>query len=111
MSTNPPSEPSLSEDLVLPTEPQSVWAYWRERALYWSPVFALMVLFAQIAFLGLRPALAEERRMDIAERGMQERLEVAERNFSELEAQLAMRKDPIFHERLRRLRIHPPTAQ
>jgi hypothetical protein len=89
MSTDPSTEAQatspLREDLVLPPAQQSVWAYWRERALYWSPVFALMVLFAQIAFLGLRPALAEERRMDIAERGMQERL--------------------------RRLRIHPPTAQ
>ncbi len=108
--TENPQEP-LTETLVLPSEPKRPLQQLGERLLYWAPVFALMVLFAQIAFLGVRPALAERQRMDVAERGMQERLQVAEANFQEVEAQLSVRKDPIFQERLRRLRLHPPTAQ
>lgn len=111
MSPTEPVKETLSEDLVLPTTQPSPMRHLAQRLLYWSPVFALMVLFAQIAFLGVRPALAESARMDIAERGMRERLAVAERNHGEIGAQMEMRKDPIFQERLRRLRIHPPTAR
>ncbi len=111
MSPNETTHEPLSETLVLPEERHGALRRVAHRLLYWSPVFALMVLFAQIAFLGVRPALVEQQRMDVAERGMQQRLSVATKHFSEIEAQIAMRKDPIFQERLRRLRIHPPTAQ
>jgi hypothetical protein len=111
MSPTETTQEPLCETLLLPSEQESLLQQLCERLLYWAPVFALMVLFAQIAFLGVRPALAEKQRMDVAERGMQERLQVAEATFQEVEAQLSVRKDPIFQERLRRLRLHPPTAQ
>src|SRR5690606_34216019 len=40
--------------------------YLGARLVYWTPVFAALALFAQIAFLGLRPALSEARRLAAA---------------------------------------------
>lgn len=81
---------------------------WPERALYWLPVFVLMVLFAEFAFLGLRPALAEGRRLDVAEAALADRLAEAQHKQQTLALQIAARRDPIYAERLRRLRTHPP---
>ncbi len=77
------------------------------RLRYWSPVFALMLLFGEIAFLGLRPALAESRRLDVAEPAVQERLARAEEAKATLELQLRARADPVYQERLRRQRLYP----
>jgi len=69
-----------------------------------------MVLFAQVAFRGLRPALGERRRLaEAAERldGRHARdLELSER----LSASLRARADPIFLERRRRQRLHQPPS-
>ena len=81
------------------------------RALYWTPVFVLMLLFGEIAFLGLRPALAEKRRLDVAETLVAERLAVAQDKHADVQLQLGARRDPIYAERLRRLRIHPPAGR
>ena len=77
------------------------------RLRYWLPVLALMLLFAEIAFLGLRPALAESRRLDAAEPAVIERLARAQEARATLEMQLRARADPIYQERLRRLRLYP----
>jgi len=77
------------------------------RLRYWLPVLALMLLFAEIAFLGLRPALAESRRLDAAEPAVVERLARAQEARATLELQLRARADPIYQERLRRLRLYP----
>jgi hypothetical protein len=77
------------------------------RLRYWSPVLALMLLFGEIAFLGLRPALAESRRLDVAAPAVAERLARAEEAHERIELQLRARRDPIYQERLRRLRLYP----
>ncbi len=89
---------------------RALLAHLRARALYWSPVFVLMVLFGEIAFLGLRPALAEKRRLDVAEVAVAERLASAQDKRAAVDLQLRARTDPIYQERLRRLRIHPPVG-
>jgi hypothetical protein len=77
------------------------------RLRYWSPVFALMLLFGEIAFLGLRPALAESRRLDVSEPAVEERLLRAQESRASIELQLRARRDPVYQERLRRLRLFP----
>ena len=77
------------------------------RLRYWSPVFALMLLFGEISFLGLRPALAESRRLDESEPAVRERLERAQEANASIELQLRARADPVYQERLRRLRMFP----
>lgn len=77
------------------------------RLRYWSPVLVLMLLFGEIAFLGLRPALAESRRLDASEPAVRERLERAQEANAAIELQLRARADPIYQERLRRLRMFP----
>ena len=75
------------------------------RLFYWSPVLVCMVLFAQVAFLGLRPALAERRRLSEAEVMLEARRarDLALRDQATLG--LRVRGDPIFLERQRRLRL------
>ena len=77
------------------------------RLRYWSPVFALMLLFGEISFLGLRPALAESRRLDESEPAVRERLARAQEASAAIELQLRARADPVYQERLRRLRLFP----
>jgi hypothetical protein len=77
------------------------------RLQYWLPVFALMLLFGEIAFLGLRPAQAESRRLDAAEPAVEERLARAREARATLDLQLRARADPVYQERLRRLRLYP----
>jgi len=77
------------------------------RLRYWLPVLALMLLFGETAFLGLRPALTESRRLDAAEPAVVERLARAQEARATLELQLRARTDPIYQERLRRLRLYP----
>src|SRR6185369_4890174 len=81
------------------------------RLLYWLPVFVFMILFGQIAFLGLRPALCERRRLAAAEVAMNERLATDLVLRDTISANLRARRDPIFVERQRRLRQLPPDAR
>lgn len=75
------------------------------RFFYWSPVFVCMVLFAQVSFLGLRPAISERRRLAEAQAMLQARQarDLALRDQATLG--LRVRADPIFLERQRRLRL------
>ena len=81
------------------------------RLIYWSPVLVCMVLFAQVSFLGLRPALCERRRLADSQRMLETRhaRDLALRDQATLS--LRVRADPIFLERQRRSRwIGPPSA-
>ena len=82
-----------------------------KRLRYWAPVFALMLLFGEIAFLGLRPALAESRRLDVSEPAVDERLDRAQEALSTIELQQKARKDPVYQERLRRARQYPAVGR
>ena len=81
------------------------------RLLYWSPVLVCMVLFAQVSFLGLRPALCERKRLAESETMLEARhaRDLAVRDQATLS--LRVRADPIFLERQRRSRwIGQPPA-
>ena len=74
------------------------------RLLYWLPVFAALVLFAQVAFLGLRPAMREAGRLADASDMLEARWSHDRSFYDAYELQLAVRRDPIFRERQARLR-------
>jgi hypothetical protein len=74
------------------------------RSAYWGPVLVVVVLFAQISFLGLRPALCESQRLSEAEQVLLARHADATATNHAIAAQLGARADPIFIERQRRLR-------
>lgn len=73
------------------------------RIAYWTPVFAALGLFAQVSFLGLRPALSEGRRLADASDVLQARWETDLGLYDAYELQVRVRQDPVFRERQRRM--------
>ena len=82
---------------------RGVWGH----ILYWAPVWAALVLLAQVGLAGLRPALAESRRLDRVEERIETRHEAVLAHRSRLEGMLRARHDPIFLERERRALLDP----
>lgn len=82
--------------------------YLGARLVYWTPVFAALALFAQVAFLGLRPAISEARRLAAASDVLEARWARDRGLYDAYELQLRVRQDPIFLERQRRLRRAAP---
>lgn len=78
------------------------------RVAYWSPVGICMVLFAQVAFRGLRPAWCERGRLIEAEAMLDARHARDLALRAEIQRSLRARNDPIFLERQRRMRLHAP---
>ncbi len=78
------------------------------RLAYWTPVLASLALFAQVAFLGLRPAISEARRLAAASDMLEARWSHDRGVYDAYELQLRVRQDPIFVERQRRLRCAVP---
>ena len=73
------------------------------------PVLAPLVLFGQIAFLGLRPAICESARLADARVALEQRFREDVSQHDELVQALRARCDPMYLERQRRwLRIAPP---
>jgi hypothetical protein len=102
MSTTP--EPSLPFDAPPPRpSARALSGLVVSRTLYWAPVWVPMIVLAQVALGGLRPALAESRRLESEERRMDERLEREKVEAAQLEAALRAQNDPIYLERERRL--------
>jgi len=75
-----------------------------KRVAYWAPVWIPMVLFAHVAWRGLRPALAEAERLDDAAAVLAVREEAARSESALVKAHLDARHDEIYLERQRRLR-------
>lgn len=76
------------------------------RVAYWLPVIAALILFAQVSFLGLRPALAEAGRLADAEGVLSARHARAVALNREIQLQLVARQDPLYRERQRRARTN-----
>ena len=74
---------------------------------HWAPVWAPLVLGAQILFLGLLPARAESRRLRAAEQSVHARVEALEAEERELVLQERMLGDEIYQERVRRSLVDP----
>lgn len=79
------------------------------RALvYWLPVIVALCVFAQVAVLGLRPALLEERRLADATGTLVGRYDESVEESARLSRLLRAQKDPVLLERERRaLRVDP----
>lgn len=80
------------------------------RIAYWTPVLAVLVLFALVSFRGLRPALSEASRLAAAEEVLTARHARAVEKNHAIQLQLAARQDPVFRERQRRLRTIQPAT-
>ena len=72
--------------------------------VYWSPVWAVLILFAQVALLGLRPALAERDRLARERERLVERTDVRRGEHEHLLAQARALDDAMYRERVRRAR-------
>ena len=70
-----------------------------KRVAYWAPV-----LFAHVAWRGLRPSLSEAERLDDAAAVLAVREEAARSESALVKAHLDARHDEIYLERQRRLR-------
>ncbi|MBL8859990.1 MAG: hypothetical protein JNL28_15890 [Planctomycetes bacterium] len=107
LDQTPPTAPVVTEEA---RDTRSRLHAFAARVGYWLPVFAVVVLFAQISFLGLRPALSEAKRLAAAEAVLTARHARACQENREIQLQLAARQDPVFLERQRRLRTIQPVV-
>lgn len=108
-----PSTNDAVVDVTAATAPEPARVALRRlgaRLAYWTPVFAALALFAQIAFLGLRPAISEARRLADASDVLEARWAHDRGLYDAYELQLRVRNDPIFRERQRRLRCTVPAS-
>ena len=80
------------------------------RVRFWAPVWVPLIVFAQIALLGLRPALAEKQRVDTAHEELVDTERVLAERAEELELELRAERDPIYRERVRRAQRDPATG-
>lgn len=72
--------------------------------LYWSPLALALALLAQVALLGLRPALEERARLDGEADIVRSRHASAAAAFHETSAEVLAWDDPVYRERMRRQR-------
>lgn len=72
------------------------------RAVSWSPVWVPALLFWQVSIGGLRPALAEQRRLEQERPAVEERHDATTEAFEEMSAERRAWEDPVYRERVRR---------
>ena len=72
--------------------------------LRWLPVLALLAAFAQVAWLGLRPARHEAMRLARAEGVVRAREDRLAEHSGRLVRELRALADPVFHARVERAR-------
>ena len=77
------------------------------RVRFWAPVWVPLLVFAQIALLGLRPALAEQQRLDAAEDELLDSERTLAERAGRLEFELRAERDPVYRERIRRAEREP----
>ncbi len=76
-------------------------------ALAWAPVWAPLVLIAQIVGLGLLPARAQAGRLDAAEASVRARVTGLVEEERGLRAEQRMLADEVYRERVRRSLVDP----
>lgn len=70
--------------------------------LAWAPVWVPLLLLWQVSTRGLKPALAEEARLDRAATTVEERHERTQAEFEALEKEDRAWSDPVYRERRKR---------
>ena len=80
--------------------------------LYWAPVWVALLLLWQVATRGLKPALAEEARLEDEAEVVEQRHARTKGEFEALDRETAAWEDPVYRERRRREvreeRVEPP---
>ena len=71
---------------------------------YWMPVWIPLALLAQVALRGLKPALVERERLLREESVVTDRHDEAQERLSTMRSEVNAWSDPIYRERLRRVR-------
>ena len=81
--------------------------------LYWAPVWAAGLVFAQLALLGMRPARQERARLELETARMNQRVAALLEQREGLGLDLRRLSDEIYRERVRRSGRHgqPLTLQ
>ncbi|MCP3918694.1 MAG: hypothetical protein GY711_24370 [bacterium] len=78
--------------------------------LYWMPVWVPMLLLWQVVDRGLRPARAEAERLAGEEQTVDARYSSARKSFERMQAEAKAWTDPVYRERVRRLRLAESAA-
>ena len=71
--------------------------------VYWAPVWVALLLLWQVAIRGLKPALAEENRLQTEAEAVEQRHIRAQTEFQALERETQAWQDPVYRERRRRM--------
>jgi hypothetical protein len=103
------SSPSSEHELTTAPVRDDAWREGLKRVAYWTPVWVPMILFAHLAWLGLRPALSEAERLDDYAAVLDMREDKARSESILVKAHLDARLDPVYRKRQERLRAqyHP----
>lgn len=80
-----------------------------EVTIFWLPVFVPLVLLAQLGTKGLRPAIAESKRLDHIKTNLDQRHATALDRDREIDAGIEASKDHIYRERMMRRRRQEAT--
>lgn len=75
--------------------------------LYWTPVWAALVCFAQVSLLGLRPVLEERHAIEGKATALEQRIAGERQKLASIDAWLGAQDDPIYRERMRRILRDP----
>lgn len=71
--------------------------------VYWAPVWVSLLMLWQVAVRGLKPALAEEARLDAEAEAVELRHAHSQAEFQALEQEARAWQDPVYRERRRRM--------
>ncbi len=88
-----------------PTGTSSVFLIPLRAAVYWAPVWIPLGLFAQIAWLGLRPALDERDRLEREASAVETRHERDRAEWERMRDEREAWNDEVWRERWRRARL------
>ena len=72
-------------------------------ALHWAPVWVPLVLLAQVAFQGLRPARLEQVRLERERAGVEARYQATRERFERMRDEAEAWSDPVYRARLQAL--------
>ncbi len=75
------------------------------------PLMALLALLAQVGIRGMRPAMAEQKELQRKEALLNAQYAAAVEQEHQLELRLEAQDDPIYIERMRRLRLKERFAE
>jgi len=110
MAANRKTSTQSNLDFDKPVERKFSMAAAGAEGLRLVPLMALLALLAQVGIRGLRPALAEKQDLLGKDVQLEELYSAAVEQKTQLELRLRAQDDPIYRERMRRLRVRAELA-